>query len=70
MWKNYKKSGIAQMRPYVPVEDLTAISVSKEDTPELGGMIGRDPKDHRDQWYVSKQFYNENYETDDSEITR
>jgi hypothetical protein len=61
-FKNYRKTGIAQMRPYVPGEDLTDISVSKQDTPEPGGMIARNAKNHKDQWYVDKVFFELNYE--------
>jgi hypothetical protein len=50
------------MRPYIPGEDLTGISVNKEDTPEAGGMIARNAKNHEDQWYVGKQFFADNYE--------
>lgn len=38
-WKRYRKTATQEMRPYVPGEDLSAVSVSAEDTPELGGMI-------------------------------
>jgi hypothetical protein len=35
-WKQYKRKGLSEMRPYVPGEDLTGISVAEVDTPELG----------------------------------
>ncbi|MBW1814151.1 MAG: hypothetical protein JRJ39_10945, partial [Deltaproteobacteria bacterium] len=35
--------------------------VNKEDTPEQGGMIARNPKNHKDQWYIAKKFFEENY---------
>jgi hypothetical protein len=50
------------MRPYLVGEDLSGISVNKEDTPELGGMIAMNPKNPEDKWYVSKKFFEENYE--------
>lgn len=49
------------MRPYIPGEDLTGVSVNKEDTPELGGMIACNPKNPADKWYVAKQFFLDNY---------
>jgi hypothetical protein len=61
-WKQYRKKGLTKMRPYVVGEDLTSISVSKEDTPEIGGMIARNSKNHYDQWYVAKKYFNDNYE--------
>lgn len=50
------------MRPYEPGEDLTGISVNKEDTPELGGMIAFNPSNPGDRWYVSKKYFEDNYE--------
>lgn len=61
MWKNYRKKALQPMRPYIPGEDLTGISVNKEDTPELGGMIARNPANYEDQWYVAKDFFNAVY---------
>jgi hypothetical protein len=49
------------MRPYIPGEDLTGISVNKEDIPELGGMIAENPKNPEDRWYVAKKFFEDNY---------
>ena len=59
--KNYRKKNIQPMRPYILGEDLTGVSVSKEDTPELGGMIAVNPDNGKDQWYVAKKFFEENY---------
>jgi len=61
MWKKYIKTGLQDMRPYIPGEDLSEISVNSEDTPELGGMIARNSYNHKDMWYVSKLFFTENY---------
>lgn len=60
-FKNYVKKEVQPMRPYVPGEDLTGVSVSVRDTPELGGQIAVNPKNDKDLWYVSKAFYEENY---------
>ncbi len=59
--RNYRKVAIQPMRPYVVGEDLTNVSVSIEDTPELGGMIAIGA-DNDARWYVSKTFFEENYE--------
>lgn len=61
MYENYIKKTVQRMRPYVPGEDLTGISVSAEDTPEEGGMIAINPKNPDDKWYVGKKFFQENY---------
>jgi hypothetical protein len=58
--KNYRKKGVQPMRPYLPGEDLTGVSVSDEDTPELGGMIAIGT-DNEARWYVSKGFFDANY---------
>jgi len=61
-WREYRRKGLSQMRPYLPGEDLTGISINKEDTPELGGMIARNPDNHADQWYVAKAYFEKNLE--------
>jgi hypothetical protein len=61
-FKNYRKKNLQAMRPYVPGEDLTGISVNKEDTPEEGGMIAVNASNAEDKWYVGKKFFEENYE--------
>lgn len=61
-YSNYRKKGLAEMRPYIPGEDLTGISVNKEDTPGEGGMIARNQDNHEDKWYVAKAFFEKNYE--------
>lgn len=64
-YKNYRKKLVQPMRPYIVGEDLTGISVSKEDTPELGGMIAINPNNQEDVWYVGKEFFEKNYELAD-----
>ena len=61
MIKNYRKKNVQPMRPYVLGEDMSGVSVSEEDTPEVGGMIAINPKNISDQWYVAKVFFQENY---------
>ena len=61
-FKEYRRRGTSMMRPYVPGEDLTHVSVSEADTPGEGGMIARNPTDHSDQWYVAAEWFQENFE--------
>lgn len=64
-WKNYRRKGLSQMRPYIAGEDLTGISVSDADNalPTLeGGMIARNPESPTDQWYVNKDYFEKNLE--------
>lgn len=64
-WKQYKRKGLSEMRPYVLGEDMSGISLSDEDkkleTLE-GGMIARNPVNHKDQWYVAEKYFTENLE--------
>lgn len=61
-FKNYRKKNVQRMRPYEQGEDMTGISVNKEDTPEIGGMIAVNPYNSEDRWYVAKKFFQDNYE--------
>jgi len=62
-WKQYKRKGLSEMRPYIKGEDLTGVSVSKEDNPEQDmGMIARNPNNPADQWYVARKYFDENLE--------
>ena len=62
-WKQYKRKGLSEMRSYVIHEDLSKISVSTEDSPETDmGMIARNPKNHADQWYVARAYFEDNLE--------
>jgi len=62
-FKKYRRTNIAEMRLYIFGEDLTHISVSDVDDPkEDRGMVARNPKNHKDQWYVAKKYFNDNFE--------
>ncbi len=62
-WKQYKRKGLSEMRPYIEGEDLKGVSVSKEDNPETDmGMIARNPKNHEDKWYVARKYFEDNFE--------
>ena len=61
-YKMYRKKALQPMRPYIPGEPLTGVSVSPEDTPEPGGMIAINPANLQDKWYVAKEFFEKNYE--------
>jgi hypothetical protein len=61
-WKQYRRTNIAEMRPYVPGEDLSHISVSIADTPKRGDMIARNPDNHEDQWLVAQEYFEQNFE--------
>tara|TARA_R110000772_G_scaffold42318_1_gene98313 strand:- start:17191 stop:17418 length:228 start_codon:yes stop_codon:yes gene_type:complete len=65
-FKQYKRSQIAELRGYVEGEALHGVSISVEDdlagSPKEGDMIARNPKNHKDQWLVAKQYFKDNFE--------
>lgn len=62
MFKKYKRTNVAEMRPYVKGEDLTNISVSKVDDPDSDmGMVARNPDNNEDQWYVARKYFDDNF---------
>lgn len=63
-FRKYARKGFIEARPYEQGEDLAEVSVSKEDTPKLsGGYIARNPDNHKDKWFISKEFFLKNYDT-------
>jgi hypothetical protein len=63
-YKPYIRKGVSEMRPYVPGEDLTGVSISDavkaNGSPKAGDMIARNPKNHEDKWLVSEKYFSEN----------
>jgi len=66
MFKPYRRKQIAELRPYVPGENMEGISISEADklagSPKLGDMIARNPKNHEDQWLVAAQYFTDNFD--------
>lgn len=65
-FKQYRRSQIAELRPYVPGEAMWPISISAVDqangSPKPGDMIARNPKNHDDLWLVAAQYFADNFE--------
>jgi hypothetical protein len=66
-FKKYLRKQIAELRPYEEGEALSEkVSISQADkdngSPKIGDMIARNPKKHDDQWLVSKEYFEENFE--------
>ncbi|MBK6283626.1 MAG: hypothetical protein IPF54_14125 [Draconibacterium sp.] len=66
-FKKYIRKQIAELRPYQEGEQLSErVSVSQADkeagSPKIGDMIARNPKNHEDQWLISKQYFEDNFE--------
>ncbi len=73
-FKKYKRIENAEMRPVTKKEcyylaeqfaELCNVSVSTEDaragSPQVGDMIARNPKNHKDQWLVAGQYFKDNF---------
>lgn len=58
----HRKNTVQPMYPYEEGMDMKGISVSKGDTPEVGGMIAFNPCDPKDQWYIAKEFFEKSYD--------
>lgn len=65
-WKQYRRTNIAEMRPYLMGEDVTHVSISEVDSqngsPKFGDMIARNPLNHKDQWLVAAKYFADNFE--------
>jgi hypothetical protein len=62
----YRRTQVAELRPYREGEDLTAVSIAEVDrangSPKAGDMIARNPANHEDQWLVSAEYFAANFE--------
>jgi len=66
-FRRYRRKQIAELRPYLPGEELSGrVSISAADreagSPRTGDMIARNPANHDDQWLISKEYFEENFE--------
>ncbi len=73
MFTQYDRTEKAELRPITKREESVGIksmsdqeiSVSAEDlingSPKVGDMIARNPKNHKDQWLVAKQYFEDNF---------
>ena len=67
-FKQYRRTQIAEMRPFVLGENLADhnVSVSSVDleagSPKPGDMIARNPKNHADMWLVAAKYFADNFE--------
>lgn len=67
IWNQYRRSGLAEMRPYRAGEHLHGVSIAEVDreagSPKIGDMIARNPKNHEDRWLVAQKYFMENFES-------
>lgn len=67
VFTRYRRTQIAEMRPYVVGELLSSkVSISQPDqlagSPKEGDMIARNPVNHEDQWLVAETYFKANFE--------
>ena len=65
-YSRYRRTQIAELRPYIEGEDMTDISVSTADlkngSPKTGDMIARNPRNPEDRWLVAQAYFRANFE--------
>jgi len=66
MFKQYRRTQIAEMARWVPGFDMARVSVSAPDkeagSPKDGDMITRNPANHDDKWLVAAKYFADNFE--------
>lgn len=65
-FKQYRRTQIAEMMPWIAGTDMIGISVAKVDSdagsPKFGDMIARNPANHVDKWLVAEAYFLANFE--------
>jgi hypothetical protein len=69
-FKQYRRKSISEMRQIIGGESLAGVSISdvdkklKDEFPNVfnQGYVARNPKNHEDQWYVAKAYFDDNLE--------
>lgn len=66
VYRQYRRTAIAEMTDWTPEFDMTDVSVSMEDlkngSPKEGDKIARNPKNHNDKWLVNAEYFKDNFE--------
>ena len=66
MYKQYRRTQIAEMADWHPRFDMTDVSVSAADqkagSPKIGDKIARNPANHADRWLVAADYFAANFE--------
>jgi hypothetical protein len=68
-FKQYKRKGLSEMIPFKEFvgQDMATLSVSEQDKllsneEFMEGYVARNPKNHKDIWYVAKKYFDDNLE--------
>ena len=66
MFTKYRRTQIAELRPYEEGEPLEGVDISTADreagSPKPGDMIARNPANYDDQWLIAKDYFEANFE--------
>lgn len=66
LFRQYRRTQIAEMADWHPGFDMTDVSVSAPDakagSPKEGDKIARNPANHADQWLVAAEYFAANFE--------
>jgi len=66
MYKQYRRTQIAEMADWTPDFDIRGVSVSEPDrqagSPQPGDKIARNPANHNDKWLVAQVYFEANFE--------
>jgi hypothetical protein len=65
-FQRFRRKQIAELRPWVPGDDMAGVSISDADrangSPKRRDWIARNPADHSDKWLVAEQYFKDNFE--------
>lgn len=67
-FKQYKRKGLSEMIEFKNFTgDMSKVSISDQDRLLMSkefeeGYIARNPKNHKDMWYVAKKYFDDNLE--------
>lgn len=65
-FRRYRRNNIAEVRDYVPGEDMAGVSLSDADklagSPKAGDKIARSPDNHGDRWLISAGYFAGNFD--------
>ena len=71
VFKQYRRSQIAEMADWHEGFDMSRVSVSASDaeagSPKAGDKIARNPKNHDDRWLVAAAYFADNFEPLDAD---
>ncbi len=66
IYKQYRRTAIAEIADWHPEFDMTGVSISAPDvangSPRRGDKIARNPSNHDDRWLIAAAYFADNFE--------